>query len=455
MTTATPAAVASAERHRQRLRASASSVGSALASRLGLIALAGALSLVTTPLLLGSLGVEGYGAYALIVAIPALLPFLDAGLGAPVTGFVAAATGAGDLRGATREISAAFVLLAFAGLLLGAATFACFFLVDWGSLLGLNTVPADAVQLSVTVVLLCFAVGLPLSLAVRILVGLSKSHVGTLLGGVVAAVIAVAGIAAAAFLDAPLWCFVAVSAVSTLLGAVACVAWVRRRYPGVIRLSRDAVDAALLKRAAGTAAPFTVMAIATTVAYETDMLVVSHRLGETAVAEYAVALKYVNLVYPAIVAAGFALWPLLVQAATPGREDLRLVVARWTLVFGLGGLITAAMLVAAAPWFIDLWTGGRVESSWDLISARAVFLFLSAVHYPASMAALALGRSRMQAATLGVMALANLPLSIVLADAIGVSGPVWSSCICFGALHAAPLLWITLSGRASEKERRS
>jgi O-antigen/teichoic acid export membrane protein len=444
MTSAVPAAVATPEGRLQRLDIPASSVASALVSRLGLTGLVAALSLVTTPLLLASLGVEGYGAYALIVAIPALLPFLDAGLGASVTGSVAAAAKAGHIRGAAGEISAAAVLLAAVGLLLAAVILVSFFVVDWAALLNLTAVPADTVQLSVTLVLFCFAVGLPLSLGARVLVGVAKSHIGTLLGGLLAAALALAGIAAAASVDAPLWSFVTVSALSTLLGAGACAAWVVRRYPNAIRLRRGSADPAALKRAAIAAFPFVVMAIATMVAYETDMLVVSHRLGEESVAEYAVALKYANLVYPAIVAGGFALWPLLVRAAEGGSATLRTAVVRWTLIFGLGGFVAAGALAAAGPWFIELWTGGRVEPGTDLIAARAVFLVLSAAHYPASMAVLAVGRSRFQAVTLSLMAIAGLPLSIVLAATVGVAGPVWSSCICLGVLHAAPLLWIAL-----------
>jgi O-antigen/teichoic acid export membrane protein len=199
-----------------------------------------------------------------------------------------------------------------------------------------------------------------------------------------------------------------------------------------------------MRRTAAAALPFVLMTIATAVAYETDMLVVSHRIGEAALADYAVALKYVNLLYPAVAAAGFALWPVFVDAARKPGPVLRQSVIRWTLVFGLGGLVAAIVLDIAAPWFINLWTRGQVAPPPDLVAARVVFLFLSAVHYPASMAVLALGRRHLQATTLSLMAVTNLPVSIVLAGAIGVAGPVWASCLCFGALHALPLLVIAL-----------
>jgi O-antigen/teichoic acid export membrane protein len=446
---AAPTAVAGAARGLRRRYRSGSSVGSALASRLGLTALLAAFSLVTTPLLLTSLGVDGFGAYALIVAIPALLPFVDAGLGAAVTGSVAAASRRNQLGDVTGEVSAAAVLLAGAGLVLAVAVLACAFLVNWAAVLGVTAVPAGTVQLSVTVTLLCFAAGLPLSLAGRVLVGLEKTHVATLLGGLVAAVLGLAGIIVAAQIHAPLWGFVIVSSLATLVGAAACATWVRIRYPDAAHLEPAGVDLGALKHAARTALPFAVMAIATAVAYETDLLVVSHRLGEQAVAEFAVALKYFNLVYPAIVAAGVALWPLLVHAAQSREVDVRRSVVGWTFVFGLGGITAAAALALSAPWFIELWTGDRIEVSGDLVAARAVFLALSAVHYPASMAVLALGGSRIQAVTLPLMAMANLPLSILLADAVGVAGPVWASCACFGALHAIPLLIIALRRRAA------
>jgi O-antigen/teichoic acid export membrane protein len=426
-----------------------------LTSRLGLSVLAGALSLVTTPLLLGSLGVEGYGAYALIIGIPALLPFLDLGLGAVVTAAVAKGVADGDLSEARARLSATAALLAVLGLVLLVAALVCGFIVDWQAVLGLSSVPAGAVSLSVTVVLVGMCIALPLSLGARALVGLKQTHVATLLGGVLAAFLGLAGIAFCAWVDAPLWGFAAVQATTVFAGAAACAGWVRVRYGDLLRLRRPAGGLAATGRVFALGAPFVAMAVATAVAYETDLLVVSHRVGEQALADYSVALKYFNLVYPALVAAGFALWPILIDAVSRSTRDARRGLLQWTIVFGLAGLGAAAVLVAAAPWLIDVWTRGQISPPGDLIAARAVFFVLSAVHYPASMAVLALGYHRLQAVTLSLMAAANLPLSIVLADALGVAGPVWASCVCFGALHAAPLVAIAFRRTGSHPQTRS
>jgi O-antigen/teichoic acid export membrane protein len=248
------------------LEMSAYSVAAALASRLGLTVLVGAFSLVTTPLLLGSLGVEGYGVYALIVGIPALLPFLDAGLGALVTQSVADAAGRNDLRSAHRSISAAVALLSAVALALLAATLAAGFLVDWSGVLGISTVPEEAVRISVIVTLVGLCLALPLSVGARVLVGLKKSHVATILGGFLGAVLGLAGIAAAAGADAPLWGFVAAQAVSAVLGAAACTAWVRRRQCVALRFDRSTIGLEPMRRTAAAALAFVLMTIAPPVA---------------------------------------------------------------------------------------------------------------------------------------------------------------------------------------------
>jgi O-antigen/teichoic acid export membrane protein len=413
-----------------------SGVFAAIASRLGVTGLQGLIALVTTPLLLGALGVDAYGAYALVVALPALLPFLDLGVGAFLTGSVARATAETEdsLRA---QLSAAVVLLAFVGGLGVVVAGISALLVDWQGLLGLEGFGAQRIDLCVFAIAAASCIALPLSLATRLLVGLKRTHVATLTTGLLASVVSAIGIVAVTALDGPLWAFVGVQAVTLVLGPLACAIWVRRDYGSRFALVLSGVRLPSVLAVARAGAPFVVITLATAIAYETDMIVVSRMLDERALASYAITLKYFNLVYPAVTAAGFALWPVLIES-----RGARATLSRWTLVFAAGGAAVALLLLGLADWFVDVWTQGRVVPPGDLFVARALFLVLSAAHYPAAMAVLALGRQRFQAVTVSLMALVNLPLSIFFAAQFGVAGPVWASCCAFGLLHALPQAFV-------------
>src|SRR4051794_26811316 len=113
----------------------------AAVGRLSVTAFQGVLALVATPLLLTRLGVREFGAYALIVALPALVPFLDFGLGALVTARVAERVEDVTSDELRADLSASAALLIFVALCGGVATAGAAMTLNWADILGLSGVP--------------------------------------------------------------------------------------------------------------------------------------------------------------------------------------------------------------------------------------------------------------------------------------------------------------------------
>jgi O-antigen/teichoic acid export membrane protein len=408
------------ERHRRALLASAATLVARGSSLVTLV--------VSVPLVLHSVGPESFGVWLTLASFVALLGFADLGLGNGLVNAASHASGKGDHGALSTFVASTFYMLVCAAALLGLAFAAVYAFVPWADLVNAHSLDvrsqvAPAVAGLVALVL----IGLPLRVADRLQTALQQGFYPNLwltLGNV----LGLGGLALAVSLDAGLPWLVCAPLAGPLAAAFAnCVALFGFARPDLLPIPSRVARGAT-RRLVKLGLSFFVLQVAVAVAYQSDTLVIAQVLGPEAVQEYAVPMRLfiVPTILLGLVLA--PLWPAYSEAIARGDRAWVLRTFRRTLVVAtLVGIVAAAILAIAARPLIHAWVGNAVKPSVLLIAALTAWLVVTAVTGPISMflnGANVLGPQVIGAV---VMMAANLGLSIVLAQQVGVSGVVWGT----------------------------
>lgn len=389
-----------------------------------------------------TLGVDGYALFALVVGLAALNPVGDLGVGAAVTDAVARRRELGNAE-VQKVLRTSLRVLIVAALVVALAAWTLAALGAWAPVLGVAA--SREVEVAVATALTLFAVGLPLGLSSRVLLGAERNDIALAFQGA-SGVLGLLIVLLAAGTQAPLWAFVAAPSAGKILAATAAVP-MASAVSGIPLLGT--VRSALVRglpggRVAHLAGPMVVITATLPIAFQSDRLLLSHlsNLGEVAI--YAVGAQMFAALFGLVGAAGIALWPMFArrraQQPVTRPELIRLIAA-----FALIGLILAVLLVATGPWVAQFVSQGKIEIGYGVLVAFGLLLVVHSSWFPTAMLLTDREGLRFQAVTHVVMAVLNLAASAVLAQRIGAAGPVIGS---LGALVIAvwiPGVWRALS----------
>jgi O-antigen/teichoic acid export membrane protein len=174
------------------------------------------------------------------------------------------------------------------------------------------------------------------------------------------------------------------------------------------------------------------------VAYQSDRLVLAHFSTISAVAMYSAAAQLFTPLLSLVAVSGQALWPLFRARQSRSQAVKRSELLLYTAVFATIGALGALALVLAGPTAACWLTAGAVRPSGVLMAVFGSLLAIHAIHLPAGMLALDPAGMRFQAKTSTVMALVNVPLSILLAAKMGAAGPAIASAVSIAAVMLVP-----------------
>ncbi len=387
-------------------------------------------TLIAVPLVIRELGAEQYGVYVSLAALVNIMLAVDLGLGSALVNEVAELAdpdGSRDRLG-TLVSSAVLPLAGFVvigALLLAAVTQ----LVDVSSLL--NT-PASLSESEVTRLLALafvpYLLSLPLGVVVRVRYGLQEGHISHACQ-VVGYVVQLALLLLAAVLGVGLAWYVVLLGVGALLGyAIDAFVMVVGRPWTVPRLRRfEWLDA---KRLLGTGGLFFVLGISAAIGYQTDAIVVSHWLGSAETATYGATFQIIVICPLALSLFLNALWPAYREALAVGdvawvRRTFRLSL-RATFPIGV---VSGVLLVLVGPWLVATWAGEEVRPPLGLVAAGALFVIVNAISGPVAMLLNGLHRLRPQAIAAVAMAGANIVLSVIWVQQVGLPGPLLATVV--------------------------
>lgn len=413
------------------------SVAWSLGAKAVTVPVTAAAALLTTRMVVDAVGVSGYALYALIITLPAVMPFGDLGIGAAIVQAVAQSRG-GDPQILLRAVTSAARTLLVVGLLIACAGVvpACFGL--WQSLLGHAAGPeADA---AVAVALTLFGCSTFLSLGRTVLFALDRMHLTLLLQGA-GSLLALLLVLLAVNVDAPVAVLVAPGFLTQCAVGAACLVWAGRLFH--IPLWKVVAEC-VQPRQAGVrirhlAAPMAVIGIGTALTYSTDRLVLSHVTDHVAVATYSAAAQLFTPAAGLLSAAAMPLWVFFArQRQSADEQPDRRALVRLMGYFAIGGITIALGLLLLGPTVASWMTHGRIPVGTTLMSAFAALLLVQAVYYPVGMWLTDAPGLRFQAITVTLMTAVNLVLSILLANLVGTPGPVIASVLSFTAVVLVP-----------------
>ncbi|GAB2479044.1 lipopolysaccharide biosynthesis protein [Jatrophihabitans fulvus] len=374
-------------------------------------------TLVTSRLIIGHYGIGAFGSFALIVALIALIPLNDLGVGAAVTSAVAqhgpdSAYSRRVLLTSTRVLCASAAAVVVVSVLLGAAG-------AWPSLLGAASGPNAVVAVAMSIFALSFVPGL----GQRMLLGVDRNHVTVIIQTFFTPLILVL-VGAVVVLDLdPEWLLVVPPvALVVIMGVTAVVAvratsfpWAtlrqvpdRRRHPG------ESIRA--------ISGPMLITTLAVPVMLQSDRIVLSHVSSEQALADYSVVIQIFAPLVALIAASAQPLWPIWARARAEGRPGPPL--GRIVAIFGTGTALVCLVLVLVADPIGTAIGGDAIDLGWVLPIAAALSVTTQAVSYPVAMKLTDPAGVRLVAAMTLLALPLNVGLSIWFAKAYGAPGPL-------------------------------
>lgn len=394
--------------------------------------------ILTARMILGSAGVEYFALYALVTTLPSLLQFQDLGAGAALVNTIAhSKRPSSDPQVSATMMSVWRIMLVFS---CGMVLVNCVLLATggWSGLLGDAGALPNAPLAAFSCVAV-WAIGIPLGIWQRIMLGLRKNHLSILIQGgmaplnlVLVWLILQIGPSAQSFLA--LASYLAAFLISGV-GAVVALRllpeaskkslrelWFPRRHVGV-----RVMDVGWPMLAQMLSAPLSITA---------QRYVLAQTAPTVDVAEYTAAAQVYFSMLGVIGAAGVALWPRFARQRAAGT--LKTGPFHLSLIFaGACAAVSVALLLAREPLFAFT-TNGKVEVHFATALAFSVMLVLQAALYPLGMFIMDKPGIRFQVVPTITMAISSLILALLITPRMGVTGPLISNSACVLCAQVIP-----------------
>jgi O-antigen/teichoic acid export membrane protein len=395
------------------------------------------LGLANTAIIVRETGAAVFGLVALIATITLLFPFADLGIGATAMTAAAQLSGpAADLRAADVIRRSYHVLFAVAAAV-SLAALAVMAADRWAVLTGFASGPED--RWAITAAAGLFALSIPAGLGVRILAGMNRVPLATLIL-MSNALFALAITGVLYLLGAPgIW--YALSALGGLLIGQIVGTVVALRVTGLGWSAFGAVRGSAPGLLRGTLWLF-LTGVGVPVGMQAGRVLLAHFSTPLQLSEYALLAQMYAVGWVAFSTAGFAFWPIFVKRRGEVAATLQ-IWARMTAVFTGAAVGACVVLVLAAPWAGRILSGGTIPISTALALAFGVLLVAQCSYLATSMLLTRPEEARLQALWALVMALLSVGLGGFGATRFGAAGVVWAAATAVLIAQVIPaLLWV-------------
>jgi O-antigen/teichoic acid export membrane protein len=424
----------SAERYR---RIAWSTLLSTVARFVGL-----ATSFISVPLVVGYLGSERYGMWITMSSLVAALGPLDLGIGLGLLTVVSDAYGRDDREAARRAISTAAAMLSTIAALAVVVFVFAYFMIPWARVFNVATPTAIAEAGPASAVLFgAFAVGLPLGIVGQVQLAHQSGYISSA-WAIVGNLASFAALVAVITLHGSLpFLVLALTGMGLLAAVLNGFLLFGRQRPWLMPRLRDA-DLRAARPLLKTGSLFLVLQLAGLAAYQLDNVVISQIMGASAVPEYAIPGKIFFLAPTLLSYVLVPLWPAYRESLARGDGGwVRRTLRRSIILAALVNIPSAAVLVVAGPFLLHLWVGSAVHPTLLLLLGLGAWTVINTLSGPFAMLLNGANVVGFQAACSVLMAVANVIISILLVQRIGVAGAVYGSVISQIIFVLLPELW--------------
>jgi O-antigen/teichoic acid export membrane protein len=378
--------------------------------------------LVVTPIIVGALGTEQFGIWALIGSILGFIGLLDLGIGPSLIRFAAEQRGR-NARGETSELTstafAIYLVLAVVSVLLAVLLAYLLPLV-----VDISDEYVRAAQIAVVVSVGTFVLRFPLGLFSFLLAGQQRYdllNVANILGAVLYFGLAVLVLYVA---DGGLVALAVITAIVTAFRLLLPLLWLRRELPD-LHVGRSLVTRRQAKELLSFSSRNMLIQVASKVVFSTDVIVVSIILGSVAAGVYGIPAKLFALAFGVGIASTTLLFPLLseLEGADDRERQERYLLAGVRL--GLAVVVAVGLpLVFLPDRFLDAWLPSDfdVDTAAPILAILMVSLLFAQPGHLLAQYLVARGKhGRLAVARLATVVV-NLLLSIAMALWVGIWG---------------------------------
>jgi O-antigen/teichoic acid export membrane protein len=397
------------------------------------------LGLVNTAIVVRETGEAVYGLVSLVATITLLFPFADLGIGATVINASAMLAGGSRDQNAIDVIRRAYRVLFGVAAVLIAVAVCVMALDDWSAVVGFASGPED--RWAITVAACVFAITIPAGLGPRILVGIDRNQLATLV--LMSCPAFGLGLTALLYAIDASGIWYAVSALGGLLigQSVGTVLALRLSGLGWSAFSRVSPSRTRSRLLAGSMWLF-VVSVGLAIGSQAGRVLLAHLSTPAELSRYALMAQIYAICWQVLSTAALAYWPIFVKR----REAAEVTVRMWwrlTGTFAALGVLAALLLVSLGPWGASVLSNGQIDvSAWLALGFGAV-LVGQALHLPASVLLTRPNEARWQALWALAMAVISIGLGCVAAVRFGAVGVVYASALAILAAQVLPdLLWV-------------
>jgi O-antigen/teichoic acid export membrane protein len=391
--------------------------------------LSGVIGFVLTPIMVRLMGDGDYGLWVTVFSLTGYFGLFDQGIRPSLVRYVSRDHTLGDDAGLSRTINSAIALYTSVGALtlvatgVVAATLHLWFKVE----------PAQVPVARQIVWLfgLSLALGFPLGVFGATLSGLQRYDIANGIGmliGVLRAVAFVVVLRLGGGLIGLAWA----SLVTNLLGYVLSALFVFRLLPRV-RYGPRHIDGPHLRLIGSYSGFAFVGALATSIAFQTDALVITGFLGAALVTPFALASGLVDNARSLVYSATWVLAPTASELETRGEQDKLhtmlvagskySVLLAWPVLLGL---------IVFGPNLLETWVGKEYRSASLLLTILTVPTLIALPQSTASSVLYGISRHRGMVALSLLNAVLNLGLSLLWVKPFGNAGVAMGTAVPLG-----------------------
>ncbi|MBW4561961.1 MAG: oligosaccharide flippase family protein [Mojavia pulchra JT2-VF2] len=387
--------------------------------------------LVTIPLTAKYLETEIFGLWLILSNLLNWISIADLGLANSLTNALAVADGKEDKKMAQEAVTNTFYLMLGIALLLLFVFLLTSPLIAWEQIFNVSSPMAKKdIGASISVCFILFVIRLPLSIPGRIYGAYQEGYYYQI-WSVLGSVLSVIGLIGAIHIHANLPLLIASCFGTLLIGDIFSTIHLfgfRRKWliPKLkyfnFRKSRWLLNTGL---------QFWIAQISAILIFQTDLLIVAHLFGTSAVASYGVTLKLFSIVIYISSSFIISLWPAYSEASTRGDFSWIIKTFKMSILFSfIWSVCISSLLVIFSPQILSLLVNKEAIPHNSLVLAMLFTTVLNCISQCVAMLVNGLGELKLQTIVAPVSAMSNIVLSIILGNLIGVSGVAWSTGIC-------------------------
>ena len=406
-----------------------------------------ATTLISIPFVQQYLGDERFGLYLTLLSLTAFLSFSDFGVGNGLKSRIAQAIGRDDAHETKALVSNAFLFLGLVALAGIAAAILLQMAVPWARVFNVSDVEAVAeAGPAVFVLMVCYALSLPLSVVQHTQQALQKGHLAGIweaLGSLTTLSALFGAIAMEASLPVLVLAFMGGPLLTKAMNTIWYFWMQDRQVAPNLRLA----EPRLVKSLVGTGGLFVILQLAAAVAFTSDAIIIAQVIGPASVQDFALPEKLFNLISMIVAVSLLPLWPAYGEAFA--RKDTAWVMRTLRLSVLIGGGVAfcgGALLAVLSPSLLRLWVGDAVEASAALLIGLVIWKTLEAMGVALAMYFNGVLIIRLQVVLAILLLVTVIPTKVVFASIFGVAGLPWATIACYLITTLIPLMvWINFN----------